>query len=74
MNVKHKKIVISCYDESWPRKFKDESNRIKQFLGNCCLDIHHIGSTSIQNLSAKENIDILCVIDSLKNAYYFREK
>lgn len=62
---KTKHIEIAPYNPDWPRQFEIESDLIKQTLGRHCIEVHHIGSTSIPGLSAKNILDILCVVDSL---------
>ena len=57
-----RKIEVVEYDLGWPELFAIEAERIKQALGNNCIEIHHIGSTSIPGLSAKPVIDMLPVV------------
>ena len=38
---------------------------LKEVLGDRIIEIHHIGSTSIEGLKAKPVIDILVVINML---------
>ncbi|MGB4192002.1 MAG: GNAT family N-acetyltransferase [Rickettsiales bacterium] len=59
------KIEIAPYNPEWPLEFKLEAIKIKQALGSNCLCIHHIGSTSIPNLSAKPIIDIIPVVKDI---------
>jgi GrpB-like predicted nucleotidyltransferase (UPF0157 family) len=61
--IKH--IEIFPYSVKWPELFEAESDRIQQALGDKCHQIYHIGSTSVPGLSAKENIDIMCVVNDL---------
>jgi len=42
--------------------FEAEAKLIKQALGDNCVTIHHIGSTSVPGLSAKPIIDMLPVV------------
>lgn len=56
-----RKIEVVEYDPSWPELFLLEAERIKQALGNNCIEIHHIGSTSIPGLNTKPIIDMLPV-------------
>jgi GrpB-like predicted nucleotidyltransferase (UPF0157 family) len=51
-------IVIVPYNESWPRTFRAVGERIREALGETALAIHHIGSTSVPGLAAKDIIDI----------------
>ncbi len=68
MRNKTKNIVIYRYDTNWPKIYEIEAEKIRDALGNNFLEIHHIGSTSVPGLSAKRDIDILCVISSLNKA------
>ncbi len=58
-------IEVVPYNSHWPAIFEHESTLIQQALGANCLIIHHIGSTSVPNLSAKPIIDILPVVKSI---------
>ena len=61
-----RKIEIVEYDPTWPELFELEAGRIKQALGANCIEIHHIGSTSIPGLSAKPIIDMLPVVRNIQ--------
>ena len=61
-------IEIFPYTVKWPALFEAESSRIKNILGDICHQIYHIGSTSVPGLSAKENIDILCIVSKLSDS------
>jgi len=65
MSIKTKNIEVVDYNPDWPQMFEEESALIKQRLGNHCLDVHHIGSTSVPGLCAKPVLDILCIVDDL---------
>ncbi len=56
-----KLIEIARYDNDWPIQFEEEAAVIKKALGDNCMDIHHIGSTSVVGLSGKPIIDIIVV-------------
>jgi GrpB-like predicted nucleotidyltransferase (UPF0157 family)/dihydrofolate reductase/GNAT superfamily N-acetyltransferase len=60
------KIEVVEYDPSWPKLFELEAARIKQALGCNCVEIYHIGSTSIPGLSAKPIIDMLPVVRNIQ--------
>ena len=51
-------IEILPYKESWPAEFKTFATKIKNALGDDAIAIHHIGSTSVPNLDAKDIIDM----------------
>ena len=59
-------IKVVPYSPEWPRLFEQEALLIKQALGNNCIAIHHIGSTSVPGLSAKPIIDILPVVKDIR--------
>jgi GrpB-like predicted nucleotidyltransferase (UPF0157 family)/GNAT superfamily N-acetyltransferase len=55
-------IEVVPYNLHWPQMFEDEASRIKQAVGDNCLEIHHIGSTAVPGLDAKPIIDIIMVL------------
>ena len=58
--------IIADYDPSWPQKYREEEKRLKQILGENCMAMYHIGSTSVPGLAAKPILDILPVVKSLE--------
>jgi GrpB-like predicted nucleotidyltransferase (UPF0157 family) len=60
-----RKIEVVPYDTSWPKMFEQESILIKSALGENCVDIHHIGSTSVPGLCAKPVIDMIPVVKDI---------
>jgi GrpB-like predicted nucleotidyltransferase (UPF0157 family)/N-acetylglutamate synthase-like GNAT family acetyltransferase len=58
----NKIIEIVPYDANWPNIFKAEAALIKEALGDNCIEIHHVGSTSVPGLSAKPIIDMIPVV------------
>jgi len=58
-------ILIKPYNLKWPALFTQEASRIKQVLGENCLTIHHIGSTSVPGLSSKPVIDMIPVVKDM---------
>jgi GrpB-like predicted nucleotidyltransferase (UPF0157 family)/GNAT superfamily N-acetyltransferase len=58
-------IEIATYNPRWLDLFQDESNRIKNILGDHLKQIYHIGSTAIPNMPAKPVIDMILVCDNL---------
>lgn len=61
-------IEVVPYNPDWPLAFEAEAARIKQALGDNCIEVHHIGSTSVPGLIAKPKIDIIAVVQNLDNA------
>lgn len=60
--VTTKTIKLVPYDNNWPKMFKTEAIKIMEALGQNCVAVHHIGSTSVPGLAAKPKIDIATVI------------
>jgi GrpB-like predicted nucleotidyltransferase (UPF0157 family)/GNAT superfamily N-acetyltransferase len=61
-----KKIIeVVPYDPNWPHIFEKEALLIRQALGDNCIAIHHVGSTSVPGLAAKPKIDIIAVVRNL---------
>lgn len=54
-------IFLTEHNDSWQRWYKEEEDRIKNFIP-CNIKINHIGSTAIKNICAKPIIDILLEI------------
>jgi GrpB-like predicted nucleotidyltransferase (UPF0157 family)/predicted GNAT family N-acyltransferase len=55
-------IEVVPYNQDWPLAFKTEAAKIKQALSDNCIEVHHIGSTSVPGLAAKPIIDIIPVV------------
>lgn len=56
---KIKAIEVVPYDTRWPEQYEAEKTAITAALGDDCLCIYHIGSTSVHGLAAKPKIDII---------------
>ena len=56
-------IVVLPYDENWKKAFEDIKNELDVVLKDLVLSIEHVGSTSVEGLSAKPIIDIDVVIE-----------
>ncbi len=61
-----RKIEVVEYDPMWPDAFELEATKVKEALGKNCIEIYHIGSTSVPGLSAKPIIDMLCVVRDIQ--------
>ena len=57
-----KYVEVLPYDGQWKQDFIDISSEIREALGDLALRIEHVGSTSVEGLSAKPIIDIDVVI------------
>lgn len=58
-------IEISDYKESWPAEFLQCAAPVRETLGDIAIAIHHIGSTSVPGLAAKDLIDIQVTVAEL---------
>ena len=60
--MKTKKVVVLPYDAAWAAAFEVIKSEIEAALGDLLLRVEHVGSTSVQGMSAKPCIDIDAVI------------
>ena len=57
------KVLVLPYDKGWKAAFLDIRQELEAAIGDLALGIEHIGSTSVEGLSAKPCIDIDVVIE-----------
>ncbi|MBY0462807.1 MAG: GNAT family N-acetyltransferase [Alphaproteobacteria bacterium] len=67
-------ITVVPYNPIWKNMFEEEAPRIKAVLGENCIAVHHIGSTSVPGLAAKPIIDILPVVKDIMGVDAINEK
>lgn len=60
--MKTKKVIVLPYDKAWKTAFEAIKAEIEAALGDLCLRVEHVGSTSVEGLSAKPIIDLDVVI------------
>ena len=60
--MKTKKVIVLPYDAAWESAFEAIKAEIQTALGDLMLSIEHVGSTSVEGMSAKPCIDIDVVI------------
>ena len=65
LGLKKGKVILSVYDENWPRLFRVERNLLKDGLGKLETRISHVGSTAVSGLCAKPILDIMVEVSSL---------
>ncbi len=58
-------IRIIRYKTAWPAEFTAIGAEVRVALGNTALAVHHIGSTSVPGLAAKDVIDIQVTVADL---------
>lgn len=59
-------IVVTEYNPQWSKMFDAEATKVK-ILGENCIAIYHIGSTSVVGLAAKPIIDIMPIVHNLED-------
>ena len=59
-------IVVTDYQPLWEQQFEMIAAMVRRILGDNCVAIHHIGSTSVKGLSAKPTIDVLPVVKRIE--------
>ena len=60
--MKTKKVIVLPYDAAWESAFEAIRAEIQTALGDLMLGIEHVGSTSVEGMSAKPCIDIDVII------------
>ena len=60
--MRTKKVVVLPYDRAWKSAFEEIKAEIECAIGDLILGIEHVGSTSVEGMSAKPCIDIDVII------------
>lgn len=60
-------IILQQYDPAWPKLAAAEMNAIQQFTQLAFVTMQHLGSTSVEGLTAKPVIDIYIAVESIAN-------
>ena len=60
--MKTRKVIVMPYDKAWESAFEDIKEEIESALGDLIICIEHVGSTSVEGMSAKPCIDLDVVI------------
>ena len=60
--MKTKKVIVLPYDSAWKQAFGDIKAEIREVLNSLIIGIEHVGSTSVEGMSAKPCIDIDVII------------
>ncbi|MDX5486672.1 GrpB family protein [Bacillus pumilus] len=56
-------VFLVPWSIEWVKEFESEKKRIIEVIGQYIVNVHHIGSTAVNGLSAKPIIDIAIEID-----------
>ena len=57
------RVIVLPYDRAWKTAFEAIKREIESAVGDLVIGIEHVGSTSVEGLSAKPCIDIDVVIE-----------
>ncbi|MFJ8063267.1 GrpB family protein [Psychrobacillus sp. NPDC096426] len=68
-----RKVVVAAYSDDWKKKFDEEARELQKIFGIEILMIHHIGSTSVNGLSAKPIIDMMPVVRDITKIDTYNE-
>ena len=81
--MRTRNVVVLPYDVAWQSAFEKIKGEIKESIGDLIIDIEHVGSTSVEGMSAKPCIDIdviikdytafATVVESLRGIGYIHE-
>ena len=61
--MRTKRVAVVPYDEAWKNAFEEIKTEIEAEIGDLIIGIEHVGSTSVEGMSAKPCIDIDVVIE-----------
>lgn len=61
-------VIVEPYNPDWRRLYEKEASHLTQVFHPYPIVNHHIGSTSVEGLSAKPTIDILIEVGMLDHA------
>lgn len=68
----HRPFQLHEYDPAWRVRFEQVAEKLRPILRDNVVEIDHIGSTSIEGMVAKPQVDVLVVVKDLefvKNCY-----
>ena len=60
--MRTRRVVVLSYDVAWQSAFKKIKGEIEEAIGDLIIGIEHVGSTSVEGMSAKPCIDIDIII------------
>src|SRR5699024_704975 len=68
------KVRLSDYDGSWAQMYRNEVQILKEIFGREIIHFEHFGSTAVPGMKAKPVIDMMCIVDNIKNVDKFNEQ
>lgn len=69
-----RKIEVKEFSKKWATDFQQESKSLNDIFKEEIVEIHHIGSTSIEGLSAKPIIDIMPIVRDIQRVDVYNEQ
>lgn len=63
-----KRLRVVSPDPEWPARFQTFAQSLREVLGERAAAIHHIGSTSVPGLPAKDVLDVQITVTRLRDA------
>ncbi|MEG0021701.1 MAG: GrpB family protein [Bacilli bacterium] len=72
MSLKKDIVVLESYNPIWKDMYEKEEIKLKELLDNNIISVMHVGSTSIEGLSAKPVIDIMVTVNTLSEVEKFK--
>ncbi|MFC3209622.1 GrpB family protein [Planomicrobium okeanokoites] len=61
-----RKVTVTDYQPEWRQQFQLAAKELRELFGAECIEIHHIGSTSIEGMAAKPVIDLMPVVREIE--------
>jgi GrpB-like predicted nucleotidyltransferase (UPF0157 family) len=61
--MRTRKVVVLPYDAAWQADFRKIKGEVEESIGDLIIGIEHVGSTSVEGMSAKPCIDIDVIIE-----------
>ena len=68
------KIEVVPYNPDWPKQFEIEAEKIRGALEDNLIEVHHVGSTSVPELSSKPFLDILLILNNFDTVLRIKKK
>ncbi len=62
-----RQIIVETYNKNWVHDYESTKNILSDIMSNNIIEIHHIGSTSVEGLAAKPTIDILIIVNDIEH-------
>lgn len=66
-------VRVEKYNPKWQEEFNEEKENLEKIFGIIAKSIEHVGSTSVEGLSAKPIIDIAIGVDKLEDLNKVKE-